>query len=92
MKKLKSHFLVKKLIIRTESPAEQRNNLNPETFFDDLIFVESHRDERNSSSQAEMNYKINKLQTEMNIRTLLATLTQQVISRPDEGNAPRASN
>ena len=42
---------------------------------------ESHREEINSASQAEMNHQVIKLQTKMNeIKTLLATLTQQVIS------------
>ena len=40
-----------------------------------------------------MNSQIAKLQAEMNeIKGLLATLTQQVISRPDEGNGLRASS
>ena len=52
---------------------------------------EVHRDEVNSSSQAELNHQIFKLQTEANeIKSLLATLTQQVIFRPDEGNTMRA--
>ena len=57
--------------------SEQNNTANADS---DPNTFESHREERNSSSQAEMNHKINKLPTEMNeIRTLVATLTQQVI-------------
>ena len=56
---------------------------------------ETHREENNSSSQIEMNLQIEKAKAraEMNgIETLLATLTRQVISRPEEGSALRASS
>ena len=53
---------------------------------------EPHRDERNSSSQAEGPHQIVHLQTEINaIKTLLATFTQQVISQSEEGTASRAA-
>ena len=55
----------------------------------------THCDESNLSSHVEMNNQIVKLQfqVEMNeIKTLSATLTQQVIIRPEEGNALRASS
>ena len=40
-----------------------------------------------------MNHQIFKLQTEMNVnKTLPATLTQQVISRSEEGDALRVSS
>ena len=45
------------------------------------------------TSQAELNNQSVKLQAEMSeIETLLATLTQQVISRPEEGNDLGASS
>ena len=65
------------------------NRANEDT---DSNLPETHLDERNSSSQAEVNHQIVKSQNDTTeIKTLLATLTQQFISRSEEETAPRAS-
>ena len=53
---------------------------------------ETHRNDQNIPSQAAVNQQISQLHNEMSvIRSLLATLTQQVFPRLEEGSALRAS-
>ena len=95
-RKLRSGKVIhKSSFIQNSSKSQLNMNsdwINRSNVDTDSNLPETHLDERSSSSQAEVNHQIVKSQTDTTeIKTLLVTLTQQVISRSEEETAPRAS-